>query len=500
MPPPPPPSKSYLLVVDTDSEDEDEYRVHQRPVLVTPTETPTIPTGPSVEKTSAGSRRPHLIEDEEEEEMIEEKKLTKSQKRNRRKRKNKKSKSNASATPAADAAVEVKKLTVSFSTVSTRKYARCFSGDAVPADGGWPLGMELDNYENGEELEVEDYEAKKQEELNERWQNVLESKKCDEKIIANMVKRPSGTPLVFETRQWDYRSKLKNPLFGILSEEQRQELFLEESTNQDSEDANIPPSSPPSQRRTRSDSFGSHPPPSPSKHSSKGRSRSNSFGSHPPPSPSKHSSKGRSRSNSFGSHPPPSPKHSSKRRSRSNSETFNEKYNQVYVHHVRNSLEQLRNERTKSGAIGCNCRKLTVYLPPKDGSGGKRAQHRRLKPSKLTQELKKRGLYDPSLSREESELILHKAVEEEPCCRGDDCFCARNGIDCQADACSCWHDSHVHAKPSRSGTLTIQDIKHRCGNPLGMVTVDLAEIDSFRSKILQSYSCLPCGGDTPLTV
>ena len=162
------------------------------------------------------------------------------------------------------------------------------------------------------------------------------------------------------------------------------------------------------------------------------------------------------------------------------------------VHHVRNELENVRFERNKSGATGCNCRKLVVYLPPKDGSGGKKAQHRRLKPSKVVQELKKRHLYDPSIalmSREQMEKILHKAVEKEPCCRDDDCFCVRNGIICQADACSCWHDSHVHVKNNSGSNGTVlsnDDIRKRCGNPLGIYLVDTEGIDRYRKEVIQT--------------
>jgi hypothetical protein len=301
--------------------------------------------------------------------------------------------------------------------------------------------MELDSYENGEEVSLEDYQNKKQEELRQRWERVLQ-KNCDATIIENMTKRPDGSPLLLETRLWDYKIGIKNPLFGALSEEQRQLMFVD-SNSDISSTSNSPSNSSPSQKR---------------------RSRSNSV-----------SSVGRSRSNSV------------------SSECFNETYNQVYVHHVRNELEQIRIKRTKAGATGCNCRKLTVYLPPKDGSGGKRAQHRRMKPSKLTQELKKRGLYDPSASREDLERTLHKAVKKEPCCLGDDCFCARNGIDCQADSCSCWYDSHVHTKATGNGLLSVQEIQARCGNPLGMTTVDMVAIDSFRNKLLESKICQPVG-------
>ena len=146
-----------------------------------------------------------------------------------------------------------------------------------------------------------------------------------EKIRDQMVTRPKGDPLVFETRQWDFRSKLKNPLFGILEEERRQNLLLDSTDEECHQSSSSSPS--------------------------KGRSRSNSVSSVQSSSSKQNR---RSRSSSF-----------------SHSERFNETYNQVYVHHVRNGLEQIRTERTKSGATGCNCRKLTVYIPPKGGGGKK---------------------------------------------------------------------------------------------------------------------------------
>jgi hypothetical protein len=273
--------------------------------------------------------------------------------------------------------------------------------------------------------------------------------------------------VVYETRQWDYRSGVKNPLFGVLSESKRQSLFLEASGTP-KEDLPENNNNPNSNRRARSNSVTS--------------AASQSNGNNNPR---------RARSNSVGNH--------------NGVSDFNETYNQVYVHHVRNELEQLRNERSKSGATGCNCRKLTVYIPPKDGSAGKKAQHKRLKPSKLAQELKKRNMYDPSASREQMEKTLLKAVESEPCCRDEDCFCARNGIDCQADACSCWHDSHVHVK-SGDRVVTDDDIKKRCGNPHGMYVVDMDGIDEFRNKFLLNQKdfkdglfCLPVTTTTTTT-
>lgn len=424
MPPPPPPSKSYLLVLDTDSEDEDDYRVYQREV--------TPPSPQAAEQTMAvepeTSSICHVIEDEDatnDSPKSHGKKLSKSQKRNRRRRMKKKTQTSSPK--------KESKPGVSFSSIRIRSFPRCFSGDAVPADGGWPLGMEREQFYDGEEYALEDYENEKQQKLKERWESVMH--KCDSSVIETMKSRPPNCPFLFETRQWDYKSGVKNPLFSVCSEQQRQALFL--GTPPEVKDHGHPPSP---KRRTRSNSVTSD----------QRRTRSNSV----------------------------------------TSEQFNDTYTQVVVHHARHELEEIRNFRSKSGATGCNCRKLSVYLPPKDGSAGKRAQHRRMKPSKLTQELKKRGLYDPSASREQLEITLHDAVAKEPCCRSDDCFCFRNGIDCQSDACSCWHDSHVHAKPG-SAFPSIDEIQTRCGNPLGMYTVDLEAIDSFRSKVLESMICQP---------
>lgn len=474
MPPPPPPSKSYLLVIDSDSSDDDEeegnYRIYCRnnespnPALELQTPVDLSRRRPHVSdneeeyedellNTSFEGQEEEEEEDEEQDEDDEDednststttctllvhhpdsqrskKKLTKNQKKKRARRRNKKKTKSCQRTT----------KRISFSTVSTQTYPRTFSQVSVPADGGWPLGMELEPLGSPAELSLEEFEAHRQQRLKERWEQLLHLQTVDETALVQMTKRPeSGEPLALETRQWDYRSKLKNPLFGALSEEQRQEIFLTSSS--DIAEGPFPP---------------------------KGRARSNSVTDHAHGSTSP---KRRGRASSVG--------HAA--------ELFNETYNQVDVHHVRNDLEKLRIERSTSGATGCNCRKLTVYVPPKDG-GGKKAQHRRLKPSKLREELKKRNLYDESKSREALEQILHDAVEKEPCCGTVDCFCYRNGIDCQADGCSCWHDSHVHTKTGNRH-LSLQVIKQRCGNPLGTTTVDFEAIDSYRTRVLEANMC-----------
>ena len=135
-----------------------------------------------------------------------------------------------------------------------------------------------------------------------------------------------------------------------------------------------------------------------------------------------------------------------------------------------------------------------------------------MKLQKLKDELIKRNLLvlstDESdapastMTREEMEQLLHDAVEKEPCCLyTDTCFCARNGIGCQADVCSCWHSSHSNtSSKSQSGShnksssvaITVQEIQQRCGNNVGgMYVVDDHKIDTFRNDYLNRLKVCP---------
>jgi len=534
MPPPPPPSKSYLLVFDSDSSDnsEDEYRFQQqhyktRREIIKPdphpqvfdvgesdlaevdknspefgteqsfdsvTKEPTqlvLSSPPSHEEEAEKEQSSELVEDQN----CTNKKLTKNQKKRRSRRKKKKA--SQKALDEKHGATAENSRRVSFSNVAIRAFPRAFSEDTVPGHGGWPLGMKLDGYNDLDEIPVEDYESDRQNKLCERWKAILslrdkktsspskssspskrsspsKKKKETDKVVDEQTIRlvegnvslnscgengngnTTPTNTIYESRQWDYRMRLKNPLFFSLSEDERHALFLEAS------DADS------SVTKEGQNYY---------KGNDGGRTRSNSMGNHNH-NLSSISCNTRSRSNSLGNHDI----------GNSIKDKFNEEYSQAMVHHYRNELEQIRFERNKSGATGCNCRKLVVYLPPKDGSGGKKANHRRLKPSKVVQELKKRHLYDSkvaAMSREQLERYLHKIVEKEPCCRDDNCFCVRNGLNCQADACSCWHNSHVHAKPnngSNDHTISNDEIKKRCGNPLGMYAVDTEGIDRYRAE------------------
>jgi hypothetical protein len=197
-------------------------------------------------------------------------------------------------------------------------------------------------------------------------------------------------------------------------------------------------------------------------------------------------------------------------RGRANSEQLyddSEHYSSTHVMHIQHSLEQVRIHRTLEGSVGCTCRKLDVYIPPPaphDGGEGKKKapQHRRrrMKPLKVIEELRKRGKLPPNhyssnnMSRSELEQLLHDVVEEEPCCWGDECSCRREGIGCQADACSCWLESHQPRKgrnnnhhhggmQDENDLLSVTRIRERCGN--NMYCVDVDRIHEFR----RGYCC-----------
>jgi hypothetical protein len=114
-----------------------------------------------------------------------------------------------------------------------------------------------------------------------------------------------------------------------------------------------------------------------------------------------------------------------------------------------------------------------------------------MKVEKVKAELRKRHLLPTETkTREELELLLHDAVEKEPCCSSDDCPCYHNGIDCQADTCSCWYSSHQTTdlqkkmKAQTDAVVAVSEIQRRCGNKYGMYTVDATAIDEFRKKYI----------------
>ncbi|CAB9511109.1 expressed unknown protein [Seminavis robusta] len=490
MPGPPPPSKSYLLKIIDSSDEEDEEEVAQYDYIddseeesmnadasTTTTEASTATTCSSSEAAPAKKRK---------------------KKKKKKKKKKNKSPAAAACTTEEDTTMTetTTKKTVSFGSVTAHSFERVLGTDVVPYDGGWPLGLGDVLVGEVESTPVDDYETTKQERLRIRAQQI------------EGVSTTTTDGEVLETRQWDYKYKAKNPLFHLLQEEQRMNILLLSSTPEDEIMENS--SSHHGIRRERSNSTTSTGTSSTSASSSsksnKRRDSKNKNGKHNSQHPmaTRGSSK-RERSGSF----------SSANNSNQKVERYNETFPQVLVHHVRNELEELRFQRGGVGHAGCTCRKLDVYLLPPNA--GKKAHHRRMNVKRVKDELKKRHLLpDAQTTRDELELLLHRAVEEEACCSNQECPCVRNGIECQADVCACWHDSHQAKQQENSNTsnnnttkmnddIPVEQIQERCGNANGMYTVDLQAIQGFRRQLLEKtnmdssfFICPPVSQHTPI--
>jgi hypothetical protein len=454
MPPPPPPSASYKNLIrdddttdDSDSDDDGEANIIRN----------------DVEEHEPKTKE--LVENDDSTPSSPSKKKSK-RKNKKKKRKKKKSKQNI----AQQQQQENETKSVRFSGVMVREYERCLGPDVVPVDGGWPLGLS-DKVESEYHIPaIDEFEQRRQEELRQRWLDVMSehlvknrsdtTDNSQQEATGDLLQLPKG-PL--ETRQFDYKKvpceitgSTKNPLFRPLSEEERMLLLVAETADDEASVA--------------SNSSLTASPKSPS--------RSNA----------KQARRGRSNSEQFSAKDSPKPI-KTMRRLRSNSDQFysNGAFTTTELLSVRNELEQVRVQRCLEGSTGCACRKLDVYIPPKDG-GGKKAQHRRMNERKVKEELRKRGLLpdnSEATTRAELEQLLHDAVEKEPCCWNNDCVCVRNGLGCQADACSCWHDSHQRKGSSgeEAPFPSIETIEERCGN--NMYVVDLDGISAFRKQFCQ---------------
>ncbi|EGZ21776.1 hypothetical protein PHYSODRAFT_247497 [Phytophthora sojae] len=106
--------------------------------------------------------------------------------------------------------------------VSAREFARFpGGGSAVPYDGTWALGLgkKVADVQLGSVLEVEQL---KEQELQARAKKLSKAKRRDVRVG--------------ETRQFDYRRGVDNPLFSRLSEDERKQVFTLEKQAQE-EDA-----------------------------------------------------------------------------------------------------------------------------------------------------------------------------------------------------------------------------------------------------------------------
>lgn len=177
----------------------------------------------------------------------------------------------------------------------------------------------------------------------------------------------------------------------------------------------------------------------------------------------------------------------------------------VFTQHVQHDLESLRIERSDPTNLGCDCRKLNVFLPGEADKSNhkKKKSHRRMNERKVREELRKRGLLhkgNSDMSREKMEKMLHDAIETQPCCWGIDCPCVRSGVGCQADTCSCWHASHdvphttpttkkeTDSDPKKVGESDVEAIERKCGNTNGMYVVNMKKIKEYRQQYVATQS------------
>jgi hypothetical protein len=443
---------------------------------------------------------------------------TETKKKRKKKTKKKKKRSANSKTAATTTTREVemqepeKKKCVTFDVITVHSFERALGTGVVPCDGGWPLGLGKEifpvdsnhhHHQVVESCDIETYESAKQERLR------IRAKQKGIPLLApdvpfcttcNVMDDDDATTIpVLETRQWDYKHKARNPLFHLIQEEQRMNVLLMSSTPEETTDVsssshhvNAGGMVAPNKHRDSASNKGSTDKKRQQNTKTKHGSNNNNNNGHP--QSGHHSHHGLHHTGHHINTRSSSNNHSKRERSGSVSnpqEHYNDAFTQVEVHRVRNELEELRFHRSGEGHVGCTCRKLDVYLLPPDG-GGKKAHHRRMNVKRVKDELRKRHLLpDVPKTREELELLLHTAVEKEPCCSGQDCPCARNGIECQADVCSCWHDSHQSKEvgastSSKNETDAVDTIVARCGNVHGMYVVDFPKIQAYRDRVLNA--------------
>lgn len=431
MPPPPPPSKSYLIRIEdlsTDDEEDDHCMLsspqQEDPALSSFLETASqteLALNPIMNNNNSqvvlSSSQESMEEDEKSQEENDQIAVAATQKKKKKRKKKKKTKSS-----------KIAKKGVSFQSVSVFEFERCLGYEVVPGDGGWSLGMKFHHFNREENINIDRFEDLRRNRLVERWKVLPDELKSTNTFIEEIEGMP---PKILETRQWDYRYKQKNPLFGMLTESQRMHALV-----------------------------GKAPVPASEKDSDT-------------PSPKKKPTLVRVKERSFVEH-------------------FTEEYPQSVVRQMQNELEELRIARS-GDSLGCTCRKLRVYIPPPNA--GKKAAHKRLALKRVIEELDKRGARPTeNCSRDDLEHILQDIVEKEPCC-GPNCPCFSNGIECQQDTCSCWQISHqgdVKKSQSNSTAQTLLDkscVQERCGNEYGIVSYDPNTIEEYRSKILKGLTC-----------
>ena len=497
--PPPPPSKSYNLLLDTDSEDEeDEYYHHRRsngknaasissihPSEKTRTESSKQENSQQVSGTKVDElKEPPMIIDETstcvENETAQDATSEKKKKKKKKRRKKK---------------AKTKRNLVTFSPELTIcEYPRMMGGQGVPLDGGWPLSLE-NKPSRSHVVDLEEYERLKQVELRERYQKYVKERRIkflqssssnkkrgrqrskshgnakemqtnaqdsttkeelEKERIENVPIHLPPESYIFETRQLDYKRKRtphSHALFNITHAVDSPEKEAQDEWDEIQELGVNVVFGPMNESKRREILL---------------RASSNSSSLSPPSSPAR------------------------KTRSEKNTKEI---YSETEIRHVRSELEQLRIHRTEENCAGCSCRKLQVALPRSNQS--KKNHSRRLTERRVKDELRKRHIhYDNSSSRNELEIMLHDIVEKEGCCFGMDCPCVRNGINCQADTCSCWKSSHAtasHKDDYKDNEASVEEIQNACGNKNGIYVYDLQKIAHNRRRYIHAVENQMCG-------
>lgn len=431
--------------------------------------------------------------DTKEEEIITPSPSKKKKKKNKKKNKKKTSQTISNAEQREFAEPKKASKKVQFENVHVREYRRCIGTDGVPCDGGWPLGLSNEvvreyNVIGG----IEEFEQQKQMELRRRW----------DKFVSKHSGRNNSDGLdsveerCFETRQLDFKKSNKghngdngnnhligdgkNPLFKPSDEDDRKKMIMRDYCITLEE-------------------------------IQKGFAEEEPSSHHPTEHHSDHDNKDHHKH-----HKHKKDKKSTKRTTRSSSETCEYEgtpFDPFDIRHIRNDLEQIRNNRS-AAFTGCSCRKPHFFLPfytahkeassPTNGGGssnGGKHKHKKdhkLPDRKLKEELRKRGKLKPNQSRAEMEIELGNAIEKQGCCTSDDCECVKNGIECQADSCSCWYPQHQSISHGHHAPVTElpspEEMEAGCGNKNGIYIVKFGEIHNYRNTVL----CQEIGKDASL--
>lgn len=260
--------------------------------------------------------------------------------------------------------------------VCAREYTRFpGGGGAVPYDGTWALGLgaPVADVQLGSVLDVEEL---REQELKSRIQELPKSKRSQVR---------EG-----ETRQFDYRRGVDNPLFSRLSERERKQVFMEiDAKNHPHDDDDEP-------------------------HHSK---RKSSLSSSPPKHNHQHNVRSRKLSQSLSD------------AGSENAETETPDFACVSIEQL-DEFAKIRDSREV--ACGCSCGDLVKKVS-------------KMNVKRLHTFLQDRDV-EVTVHTKPELMALAKAIamKEKNCSNQKDCECAKNGVECHSNVCDgcvgdCWN-------------------------------------------------------------